>query len=155
MFDAISPTDLLRKYKSLRRELLNTKGPFIKKRVAVLGGSTTTDICKMIDIHLLFYGIQAEFYESEYGQYWQDAMFDNPKLTDFKPDIIFIHTSNRNISQYPKPCDSVESVDTLLNDEYGRFSVMWDKLLHDYKCPIIQNNFEYKRLFKVFEELEG
>lgn len=139
----ISPETLLRKYKSLRRELISLNTPWLDKHIAILGGSTTTDIRKMLDLFLLSHGIRAEFYESEYGQYWQDAMFGTPELAAFKPDIIFIHTSNRNISQYPIAGDSEETVNTLLKAEYDHFSAMWDKLSVDFNCPIIQNNFEY------------
>ena len=50
----------------------------------------------------LQYGIQAEFYQSEYGQYWQDAMFGTPELDGFHPDVIYIHTNWRNIINFPQ-----------------------------------------------------
>ena len=51
----------------------------------------------MLDLFLLNYGIEPTFYESEYNRYWQDAVFGNEELDSFSPDLIFIHTSNRNI----------------------------------------------------------
>ena len=133
---------LLRKKKSLRRELLEQNN-LMEKRVAILGGSTTSDIKDMLELFLLNYGIRPIFYESEYGQYWQDAMFPNAELEALAPDVIYIHTTNRNITAWPEPADSPEQVDALLEQEYGRFAAMWDKLRETYKCPIIQNNFEY------------
>lgn len=97
----------------------------------------------MLELFLLSHGICTEFYESEYAQYWQDAMFPSVELTGFRPDMIFIHTSNRNVTLFPSPGDSADSVETMLDTEFKRFSVMWDKLAEDYSCPIIQNNFEY------------
>lgn len=138
-----TPENLLRKYKSLRRELFAQETQWLDKRIAILGGSTTTDIRKMLELYLLSYGIRAKFYESEYGQYWQDAMFKTPELTEFQPDIIFIHTSNRNITSFPQVGDTKETVNALLQEEYAHFSAMWEKLSVDYCCPIIQNNFEY------------
>lgn len=134
---------MLRKYKSLKKELLLSDFSWLDKRIAILGGSTTTDIRKMMDLFLLSHGIRAEFYESEYGQYWQDAMFSSKELSGFHPDIIFVHTSNRNIMRYPVPGDDASAVDILLEEEYGRFAAMWDKLAADHGCPVIQNNFEY------------
>lgn len=142
-FNVNSPETLLRKYKSFRRELLAEDTTWLDKRIAILGGSTTTDIRKMLELFLLSHGIRGEFYESEYGQYWQDAMFGTQELLEFYPDIIFIHTSNRNITQYPVAGDNAETVNDLLETEYNRFSAMWDKLATEYQCPIIQNNFEY------------
>jgi len=129
--------------KKIRRELLNSDASFIQKKIAILGGSTTHDIRDMMELFLLDNGISATFYESEYGQYWTDAMFGTPKLVEFNPDIIFIHTSNRNILKYPEPDNSIDYVNQLLDEEYGRFVSMWDKLSTDFNCPIIQNNFEY------------
>ena len=133
---------LLRKRKSIRRELLAEEG-LLGKHIAILGGSTTHDVKEMLELFLLDHGIRPMFYESEYGQYWQDVMFPNPELEEFKPDAIYIHTSNRNLTAWPEPADTADQVDALLEQEYGRFASMWDKLRETYRCPIIQNNFEY------------
>ncbi|GHU53148.1 hypothetical protein FACS1894132_04520 [Clostridia bacterium] len=133
--------DVLRKYKAIRRELLSKVPVFLEKKIAILGGSTTADIRKALDIYLLENGILATFYESEYARYWQDAMFGE-QLHDFSPDIIYIHTTNRNVSVYPLPCDNAETVELLFQIELDKFTAMWEKLAKDHNCPIIQNNFE-------------
>lgn len=133
---------LLRKRKSIRKDLLNNS-QLIDKKIAILGGSTTHDIRDMLELFLLQQGIRPIFYESEYGQYWQDAMFGTQQLQELKPDIIYIHTSNRNISVYPHQEQSAVDIEAMLQQEYSRFSSMWDKLYATYHCPIIQNNFEY------------
>ena len=73
-FDIAALTDYRRK---TRRELLNDGSKRIKKKIAVLGGSTTNDVIKTLEIFLLAEGIEPEFYESEYNRFWQDAMFEN------------------------------------------------------------------------------
>ena len=133
---------LLSKKKKLKRELLKAQTNFIDVKLAVLGGSTTNDIILMLELFLLNYGIKPVFYESEYNQYYQDAVFENPELERFKPDIIYVHTSNRNITQYPEIGDSKETVDRLFMNEAEKFTEIWDKLSEKYHCPIIQNNFE-------------
>lgn len=134
---------ILKKAKSIKKTLLADGTARISKKIAVLGGSTTHDIIKVLELFLLHYGIAPSFYESEYAQYWQDAMFENESLEAFAPDIIFIHTNNRNISEYPDLSASVKEVEDLLEKHYTHFRVMWDKLRDTYHCPIIQNNFEY------------
>ena len=79
---------ILKKAKSIKKTLLSDGAARIKKKIAVLGGSTTHDVIKILELFLLHYGIEPSFYESEYGQYWQDAMFDNPELAEFAPDLI-------------------------------------------------------------------
>lgn len=133
---------ILKKKKKIRRELLDSKQNFLHKKIAVLGGSTTNDIIKILDLFLLNYGIQAEFYESEYNQYYQDAMFDPDELVSFEPDLIFIHTTNRNIRFYPEVIDSQDMIEQKLSDTYHEFEAMWNHLAEKYHCPIIQNNME-------------
>lgn len=132
---------ILKKKKSLKKQLLENDN-FIEKNIAILGGSTTSDIKLILELFLLNQGIKPKFYESEYNQYYQDAMFPNSELEEFKPDIIYIHTTNRNITLYPTITNSKEEVENLLLNEYNKFSNMWDKLKSTYNCPIIQNNFE-------------
>lgn len=133
---------ILSKKKSIRKKLLADTNGMMEKRVAVLGGYTTSDICLIMELFLLNYGIRPQFYESEYNQFYQDAMFDNPELEAFQPDIIYVCTCNRNIIEYPHVQDSRERVDELLHNEVNRYTATWKSLSERYNCPIIQNNFE-------------
>ena len=134
---------ILKKSKKIKRELLESDTDYLHKKIAVLGGSTTHDIIRVLEVFLLNRGIEPEFYESEYAQYWQDVMFDNPELIEFAPDLIYVHTSNRNVTSYPAVADDAERIDTMLEEQYEHFRVMWDKIEEKYHCPVIQNNFEY------------
>ena len=67
---------IVKKKKSLKKKLLEDDSKkFLEKNIAILGGSTTSDIKLILELFLLNYGIKPNFYESEYNQYWQDAMF--------------------------------------------------------------------------------
>lgn len=134
---------LIKKKKSLKRELLASDKQFVDKKIAVLGGSTTHDICAILELFLLNQGIRPTIYESEYNKYWEDVMFDNPELVEFGPDLIYIFTSNRNIMNYPKLGMSEEDVNALLEADFTKFTNMWAKIEQVYHCPIIQNNFEF------------
>lgn len=140
---------LLKKRKAINRELLaqldqaeQSGSKVLAKKIAILGGSTTHDIKDILELFLFNYGIKPDFYESEYAQYWNDIMFDNAELSEFKPDIIFIHTSTRNITSFPTARDSAESISAMLDNQFSHFERMWNKAFETYKCPIIQNNFE-------------
>lgn len=133
---------ILKKKKSIKKALLEENTKRIKKKIAILGGSTTSDIKVILDLFLLNQGIEAEFYESEYNQYYQDAMFDNAELVEFAPDLIFFHTTNRNIKHYPVIVDSDEAVNDKLEATYEEFKGMWEHVLEKYHCPVIQNNME-------------
>ena len=133
--------EISKKQRSLKRGLLSDGTKRIEKKIAILGGSTTNGIADQLELFLLWQGIKPEFYQSEYNQYWQDAMFGE-ELRDFKPDFIFIHTSNRNITEYPHMSMKSEEIDELLKRQTEHFTAMWDKLRADIGCPIIQNNME-------------
>ena len=136
---------ILQKKKSLRRRLFEEEqnpSARIRKKIAILGGSTTSDIKKILELFLLNEGIEPDFYECEYAQYWQDVMFDNPELVEFAPDLIYIHTSARNIRSFPTVRMDEASIDALLQSTFLPFQQMWDKIASAYHCPIIQNNFE-------------
>lgn len=132
---------LFRKRAKLKRELCEQKN-LIKKKIAVLGGSTTHDIVNQLEIFLLYYGIQPEFYQSEYAQYLEDALFGNTTLDMFHPDIIYIHTNWRNIKKFPEMSHSADEVEQLLIEEYQKYESIWEILKSKFHCFIIQNNFE-------------
>lgn len=133
---------LLKKAKSIRKEFKNDGIKRIPVRIAILSGSTANAIAQQTELFLLDYGIEPEFYLSEYGQYWQDAMFPPEELISFKPDLIYIYTTNRNISAYPSLSDNADEISLLLMNEYERYERMWKSLKQRFACPIIQNNFE-------------
>lgn len=136
------PSYIIKKRKSIKRELLADGSARIKKKIAVFGGSTTNEIINTLELFLLNAGIEAEFYESEYAQYEQDAVFPSEELLSFKPDIVFVHTTNRNIRNLPEVTDSKEIVDEKLKAEFARFENIWNSIRDKFHCPIIQNNFE-------------
>ena len=136
--------ELLRTRRKLKKALLADGRERIEKKIAVLGGSTTNDVCDMLELFLLAEGIRPVFYQSEYAKYWEDAMFGNPTLEAFAPDVVYVHTTFRNLAPYlPHPDDSAEAVEGRLVDAERHFSEMWERLSTAFACPIVQNNFEY------------
>ena len=68
---------IMKKKKSLKKSLLSDGKMRIKKKIGVLGGSTTADIVRVMELFLLDCGIEPEFWESEYARFWQDGVFGN------------------------------------------------------------------------------
>ena len=140
-FDA---EQLLKKKKSLKKQLLSDEtASFIDKKIAVLGGETTQNITLLLELFLLNQGIRPTFYESEYNKYYEAGMFPNPELESFAPDIIYICTCVRNITDFPEMTDDQNAVNAKLDACMQKFTGLWDRLADVYKCPVIQNNFEY------------
>ena len=96
----IETATILRQRHSLKKELLGQTN-LVPTRIAILGGSTTAEVKSMLELFLLAQGIQPSFYESGYNRYFEDVLMGNPELWSFKPDIVFIHTTWRNVLQFP------------------------------------------------------
>ncbi|MBQ6034405.1 MAG: HAD-IIIC family phosphatase, partial [Ruminococcus sp.] len=135
--------DIIRRRLALRKQLLADGCVRVKKRIAVLGGSTTNHIVSALELFLLNFGIEPEFYLSEYNKFYEDAVFGNPELDSFDPDVIYIHTTSRNLTMLPEsPAETADTVEQKLNDQFAYFKQVWDSLKQHFSCPVIQNNFE-------------
>lgn len=135
---------ILKEKKCIQKRLLREKkGGLLKKRIAVLGGVTTKDICQILELFLLNYGIEPEFYESEYNKYYEDSVFCNDTLRDFQPELVYICTSVRNIDLFPQLSDEAKQIEEKLNAVIAKYHKIWKSIRERFCCPIIQNNFEY------------
>lgn len=117
----------------LKKELENDGTVRIPIKIAVLGGSTTHDICICLQIFLLNEGIDPFIYESKYNNYWEEAIFANEKMKKFNPDIIYIHTSSRNLTVKIESSDDSQSINRKLEEQYLHFEEMWKKLRREYQ----------------------
>ena len=136
---------LLKKKKSIKRTLLQDGSVRLRKKIAVLGGSTTDDIVKLLELFLLNYGIEAEFYESGYNRYYEDGVFGNEKLTEFAPDLVYIHTTSRNVPElncFRSRRTAEKRSKRKLEEAYSHFRQVWEGIGKQFHCPVIQNNFE-------------
>jgi FkbH-like protein len=141
----IAVSDVLRKRETLKKELLQQTN-LVPTRVAILGGSTTVEVKDMLELFLLAQGIQPTFYESGYKSYSEDILFENPDLWNFRPDIVFIHTTWHNVSQFPELLDAEAEVENRVRHEMARFESLWEKIHQELGALIIQNNFDLPRL---------
>src|SRR5260370_34988736 len=87
---------LIRKRKSLRRELLK-KPNLLDVRVAILGGSTTSEVTDFLEVLLLEKGIRPTFYHSEYNRYFGEPFVCPAQLIKSRPDTVNLLTSSANI----------------------------------------------------------
>jgi FkbH-like protein len=139
------PVDhLLRKHKQLRRELApQARMPL---RIAVLGGVTTHEVVNLLELLLMDAGFQPVLLQSEYDQYYHDAVLEPGSIKDFQPDIVYLHTHWRNIENSPAPGCTESDFQAKLGAEVRRFQTIWQSLHDTVGCQIIQNNFEHPPL---------
>jgi FkbH-like protein len=125
----------------LRRELSSREG-LHPLRIAVLGGSTTNELVDLLELHLLDAGFLPVFYQSEYGQFYEQAVHGAAELQGFAPDLVYIHTSYRNVLAVPSLAATEEDLARAVEAEVERYRQIWSSLQFALGCQIIQNNFE-------------
>jgi FkbH-like protein len=143
LLESNSIDELQRRHRRLRREMRDSGKKLTPKRIAILGGSTTASFVDFLDLFLLESGVDATFYQSDYGLYFEEAVYGNEVLKTFAPDLCFVFTTVRNIEHFPAMHDSPESAEKLLNQTVEKFQAIWSGIRKQFHVPIIQNNFEF------------
>ena len=95
---------------------------------------------------LLNSSINPTFYESDYNQVYEDALFDSEKLLrSFGSNVLYIHTTNiLNTDNFDKIINISVKLRFLLI-KYLKFRSIWEALT-EFKCPIIQIILNYQIL---------
>ena len=137
-FDSL---EILRKYKSFKKDLIN-KNDLVDVKVFVASGTTTDELIKILEVFLLNIGVNPIILQGDYGLFYEDLAFQNKDLEDFKPDIIYIHTSFKNLKYAPLISDTAKSVEKKLKLEFNYYQEIWANVNKNYGCTVIQNNFE-------------
>ena len=114
-----------------------------KIRIAILGGSTTDLIKNNLNEYLAINNIEGIFFQSEYNQFYFEGFNPSKKLKEFKPQIIYIHSTTANIEEFPIVRSSSKQVTKLINKTFNKYKSIWNALTRNFNCTIIQNNFEY------------
>jgi FkbH-like protein len=130
---------LARKRRGLREELLAAGSTFLDVKIAILGGSTTADVKDFLEIFLLDAGIRPRFYVSQHDRWFEDAVVDDAALHAFAPDVVFIHTTHKNVRSWPPLGGDDEAA---FAAEQARFTAAWRRLLERSSCLLVQNNMD-------------
>lgn len=140
---------IVRKSRKIKRELENA--PVTAQiRIAILGGSTTEQVKNILELFLLDKGIKADFYESEYNKWYEDACFDDSELSNFKPQLVYIHLS---FADFYNSYFASEDKENAAVTFYNKMERCWKKLSQRFGCSIIQNNFE-EPFFSLYGNLD-
>jgi FkbH-like protein len=141
MIEKLGAETVLRKRKGLRRELLQ-KDRLLDVRIAILGGSTTTEVADLLEILLLEKGIRPLIYQSSYNKYFEEAVMDPAELVRFRPDVVYVHTSSINIQEFPALDIPESQLDRYVGAETNRFAAIWSAVPEKIGGLLVQNNFE-------------
>ena len=125
-------------------ENLKDKKIIAECKIAILSGSTTSLVSRLLKLFLLNNGIKAEIFEGHFGNFFIDAMNPSAELLAFKPDIIYIHSSRVNLKSFGNLRSFVAADDgnSFVDDEISQSLTIWKSLSSRFDCWIIQNNFD-------------
>lgn len=110
----------------------------LRKRLAILGGSTTHFLSPLVRLFALQRGIALTIYESDFGLFEQEIWGDSRALRDFEPDVIHFLVSGRNL---PLPLFAPEPA-PLVQAEIDRFVGLYRAARERFQCALVVNNFE-------------
>jgi FkbH-like protein len=139
--DFCSVDEFVMRRNSLRRQLLAAEG-LRELRIAVLGGSTMDHLVNVLELLLLSNGFRPTFHKGEYGRFYEEAVHESHELAAFKPDLVYLHTSCRNIVNLPPVTCTEAGLPSFVQAELNRYIEIWDSLEQRVGCQVIQNNFE-------------
>lgn len=147
-----SYSDLIQQKRKYLKMPRDPKGTPI--RVAILSGSTIGEIRNILHMFLRHYGMEAEFFVGDYGQYYEDAMYPNEGLEAFSPTVIYIHTTVKNLHLAHLKFLSEGALMEKVETEMLKIREMHAHLYQKYACPIFCNNFEFPD-YRIWGDLEA
>jgi FkbH-like protein len=113
-----------------------------RQRIAVLGSFTTAQLTSFLDLFLFGVGIDADFYESDYGVVRQEALNPASGLYSFRPGIVYLPVSSRDLGRRPALSDEAGEIEAAVQEEISQWRNLWQVLYERLGCQIIQDNFE-------------
>lgn len=113
-------------------------------RLAILGGPTTNQLRRLVEVFLAGEGIHFEVYEADYGLFRQEILTPGSGLDVFRPQVVFLATSARDVARHPVIDMDDASVFKLAEAEIADWAHLWETAHSKWNATVIQNNFEVK-----------
>jgi predicted enzyme involved in methoxymalonyl-ACP biosynthesis len=111
-------------------------------RLAILGGPTTVQLRRLIEVFLAGEGIAAEIYECDYGLYRHEILAPGSELDLFQPTVVFLAVGARDVNRLPAIDADQETAAQLADEEVSGWAHLWETINSKWNAIVIQNNFE-------------
>ncbi len=108
-------------------------------RIALLGSSTTSLLIPVLEACLFRDRIQAELYEGLYGSAQQEVLDPASGLARFKPDVVFLPSSWRDL-RLPAV---VENETEFINSVIERQKALWKRASDSFGCHVVQHAYDF------------
>ena len=68
-------------------------------------------------------------------------VLESEMIAAFKPDIVSIHTTWRNLQSFPPANCTEQNLERYVTAEVHRYRAIWMSLANHLDCQVIQKNF--------------
>ena len=111
--------------------------PKRKFKLALLGSVTTSMLKPVLQASCFAAGLQVEIYEGLFGSYQQEILNSESALYEFKPDVVLIINTHRDL--HLRPVDESFDIEKTADAQRG----LWNSLKQNCSCHIIQTSISY------------
>jgi FkbH-like protein len=134
------PIDLIeyssRQLLKIPRSVIEARKP-TRKKLAMLGGATTTYLLPLVRLFALKRGLDLEIYESPFGLYEQEVYASSEVLRAFAPDVIHFHVVGQNLAFPLIAHDPKRRVQV----ELDRWLSLCRQAAQRFSCSVVLDNF--------------
>lgn len=109
-------------------------------RIAILSSFTAAYLIDIFSFWLAASGIRAEIYVAPFDMVVQTVMDDASPLYAFKPDVVYLMTSFRDVRLDCRPGDTIDVVRDRVAAAVDARAGLWRILAERAKCVVLQNN---------------
>ena len=110
-------------------------------KIAVLGSYSIQHFVSVLRFLLHEEGIDANIYEGEYDGILMDVLNEDSELYQFKPSMVILLPSIKDIKEFPILGSDAESIEQLADKQVKLYQGIWNKLEASLGCQILQANF--------------
>ncbi len=137
---AVTPTLDYSSLRSLRKYLRTSRTDGL--RVAVLGGPTTHQLVELLEVFVASAEIPVEIFEGSYGLFRHEVLAEDSALDRFRPQVVFLATSARDVTQRPRVQAGRAEVGAALDAEVAHWQQLWRRANERWGATIVQNTFD-------------
>lgn len=116
--------------------------PALARKVALLSGSTTQYLARLLDLFLFESGIDAALYEAPYGSLVACVLDPDSELYRFQPDVTLLLPHARDLGPLPDVLAPADDVARSVERAAGAWVELWQTLLSRSHTQIVHANFE-------------
>jgi FkbH-like protein len=124
-------------------------------RIALLGNGTLNHFAETLIFWLALEGFRAEIYLAPYGAFRQEILDPHSALYAFKPDVVWLFTTARDINASQVDCGAAASAcEAVAAAVISEWRNLWQRLRACASVLILQNNLEAPAV-RVFGHYDG